>query len=374
MSNESPIHATPGTCTGCGACERICPCSCITVEKNEEGFGVARVNETDCISCGACKRVCPFVDGALLLQKPKTTFAFQLEDQKERAYSASGGAFAALAELVLEEGGCVCSAVDDIEHGGKFLLTNERSVVDEMRGSKYYYIDLGSDVISEMADALKEGHVLFCGLPCQVYAARQAVKNSANFIGVDLLCQGAPSYLTTKAYREETARKAGRALVRHLFRSKVDDYRGYTAELLFDDGTVDRKHGDLNVYTCSFQHKLFLREACYSCPFSSDERTGDITIGDFWGLHSFGGEAPSEISLVLCNTPSGEGLAARLNTLGALEPHSLEEAVKGNAPLRGPVKRPWVRSFSFGLMKLFGFSAATVACYPKYLIKKLLLR
>lgn len=374
MPSRLPIQPTPETCTGCGACERVCPHSCITIKRNNEGFRVAEVNEEDCVACGACRQVCPFAAEEPFLQKPLATFAFRLKDAGKRLRSASGGAFAALAELVMDAGGYVCAAIDDIDRGGFFILTNNKNDIKLMQGSKYYYIELDNNVIDKMIGALKRGRVLFCGLPCQVHAARCASKNSDNFIGVDLLCQGAPSHQVCKAYRDEIEHRSHCGLARHSFRSKADSYKGYTAELEFKDGEIVRQHGDLNLYTCSFQHKLFLREACYSCPFSSLYRAGDITIGDFWGLDSFKGEAPSEVSLLLCNSPIGEKLASNLGSLGSVEPHILDEAVKGNEPLRNPVKRPAMRSFSFRLMRLFGFSIATTICYPKYLLKKLLFR
>lgn len=374
MPSRLPIQPTPEACTGCGACERVCPRSCITIKRNIEGFGIAEVNEEDCVACGACRRVCPFTSEGPFLQKPLETFAFRLKDVDKRLRSASGGAFSALAELIMDAGGYVCAAIDDINRGGYFILTDNKNDIRLMQGSKYYYIELDNDVIDKMIEALERGRVLFCGLPCQVHAARLASRDSENFIGIDLLCQGAPSHQVCKAYRDEIEHKSHRGLARHSFRSKADGYKGYTAELEYKDGTIVRQRGDLNLYTCSFQHKLFLREACYNCPFSSPYRPGDITIGDFWGLDSFEGEVPSEVSLLLCNSPIGEELVSDLSSLGSIEPHFLDEAVKGNEPLRGPVKRPAMRSFSFRLMRLFGFSVATVICYPKFLLKKLLLR
>lgn len=374
MLNNSSVDPTPATCTGCGACRRVCPKSCITIEANKDGFGIAHINATECIDCGACSKVCPFTSQNAYLFNPLETFAFRLNDMDARFKSASGGAFAALARLFIEEGGYVCSAVDDVDCGGHFLLTNSVDDISLMQGSKYYYIELDDGILDQMCNLLKKNPVLFCGLPCQVYAARCASKNSDNFIGVDLLCQGAPSYLVCKKYRDEVSRRASHQLIGHKFRTKGDSYKGYTSELEFEDGSIVRQHGDLNLYNCSFQHKLFLRESCYNCPFSSLNRAGDITIGDFWGLDTFEGEPPREVSLLLCNSPSGKRFAAGLNKLGAIERHHLNDAVNGNGPLRSPVKRPIMRAFSFPLMRRFGFRASTIMCYPKYLIKKILFR
>lgn len=42
-------------CTACGACENVCPVSCIT----EKDDGKRKINEDECTSCGACAAECP---------------------------------------------------------------------------------------------------------------------------------------------------------------------------------------------------------------------------------------------------------------------------------------------------------------------------
>ncbi|MEG1338928.1 MAG: 4Fe-4S binding protein, partial [Cetobacterium sp.] len=42
-------------CIGCGACESVCPVSCIS----EVEGGKREINENDCIDCGSCASVCP---------------------------------------------------------------------------------------------------------------------------------------------------------------------------------------------------------------------------------------------------------------------------------------------------------------------------
>ncbi|MDY6915843.1 MAG: 4Fe-4S binding protein [Candidatus Cloacimonadota bacterium] len=41
-------------CINCGACEGVCPVSCIS-EVDEKRV----INAEECIDCGACKEVCP---------------------------------------------------------------------------------------------------------------------------------------------------------------------------------------------------------------------------------------------------------------------------------------------------------------------------
>lgn len=47
------IHADD--CIGCGACETVCPVTCIS----EIEGGIRLIDEDECISCGACSGECP---------------------------------------------------------------------------------------------------------------------------------------------------------------------------------------------------------------------------------------------------------------------------------------------------------------------------
>lgn len=42
-------------CIGCGACEPVCPVSCIS----EQGDGKRKIDEAECTSCGSCAAECP---------------------------------------------------------------------------------------------------------------------------------------------------------------------------------------------------------------------------------------------------------------------------------------------------------------------------
>lgn len=43
------------SCIGCGACETVCPVSCISEIESEK----RRIDGSKCISCGACADICP---------------------------------------------------------------------------------------------------------------------------------------------------------------------------------------------------------------------------------------------------------------------------------------------------------------------------
>ena len=48
-----------GSCTGCRACEKVCPKHCISMKPDQEGFLYPDIDNDKCIDCGACKKTCP---------------------------------------------------------------------------------------------------------------------------------------------------------------------------------------------------------------------------------------------------------------------------------------------------------------------------
>jgi len=59
MSNVSTVNRNE--CTGCGACENICPQNCIYLEYNQEGFLEPVIDLSKCTDCGNCLSVCPVI-------------------------------------------------------------------------------------------------------------------------------------------------------------------------------------------------------------------------------------------------------------------------------------------------------------------------
>ena len=49
-------------CTGCRACEQICPVKAISMKEDDEGFITPKVDEERCIKCGLCKKTCGQID------------------------------------------------------------------------------------------------------------------------------------------------------------------------------------------------------------------------------------------------------------------------------------------------------------------------
>ncbi len=57
VSSNYQAHANPDLCTGCGACESICPMDAVALD---EKTATAAVDLNRCIGCGLCVTVCEF--------------------------------------------------------------------------------------------------------------------------------------------------------------------------------------------------------------------------------------------------------------------------------------------------------------------------
>ena len=79
-----------------------------------------------------------------------------------------------------------------------------------------------------------------------------------------------------------------------------------------------------------------MRPACYTCPYTSTDRAGDLTLGMYKGLPKdfYPDEQKRGISLLLINTAKGAHIFDTLPLSRHCRP--LEEAVSGNEALHTP--------------------------------------
>ena len=97
-------------CTGCMACVNSCNKDAISIVQDNEGFYRPRINTDICVNCGLCTKACPIINPDKQTNKPSTVYAAWHLNECVRNESSSGGAFSALAEIILEQGGIVCGA------------------------------------------------------------------------------------------------------------------------------------------------------------------------------------------------------------------------------------------------------------------------
>lgn len=65
MSDKSNISILEkARCTGCGACDNVCPVGAITMRENGEGFLYPEIDKQKCVNCGLCAKRCPVLNPA----------------------------------------------------------------------------------------------------------------------------------------------------------------------------------------------------------------------------------------------------------------------------------------------------------------------
>lgn len=265
-----------------------------------------------------------------------------------------------LADRTLRHGGIVygCAANGlDVSH----IRITSPSELPLLRNSKYVQSRIDG-IFRLVADDLRAGkNVAFFGTPCQVAALRRFIpeKISERLLLVDLICHGVPSQKMVSDYLRPYIK--GHRVTALSFRNGLDYcLRAESNGTILFEGHFDWQSRRDN-FLRNFLRGTILRPSCYACPYASERRASDITLGDFWGLRdpeSLPAERTDGVSLILANTAKGSGAINRTSASLFVQERPLEEAVKGNARLRHPI-RPTASSRLFSLLyPLLPFRAA----------------
>lgn len=332
-------------CCGCRACGDTCPVSCISFCKDDEGFIYPVVDETVCIHCGKCVKTCPEFN-PVYNDTPIDVSAAFASSYRARQAGSSGGLFGVLASQIIAKGGKVWGASFDKNFQLKHKSASTHDELIPLLRSKYLQSD-ASGCFKQIAEDLNQGiTTLFCGTPCQCNALRNYVKEYPNLYLVDLICHGVPSqdlFDKSISWLEE---KHHCKITKFEFRSK---YRGalhphafsYICEKNGNRNTINGLHYQFPFYF-GFQKYITLRPSCYSCKWARSERSGDITLGDFWGIEKYDHNLnpKSGISEVIANTERGRILLNEIVETGSIwiESFPFSQVVGENGCLHGPTK------------------------------------
>ena len=299
-----------GICTGCGACLAVCPNKAIdVVEDNLTHFMYPMVDENKCIGCDLCRAICPVLVDANEINSVLGTFAAYNKQIEDRMKSASGGMFRVLAAQVLSMGG----AVAGVKYCGpaycKHVVIDSESELDELCGTKYFQSDT-TEVYVELEKASREHEtVMFCGTPCQVDGVRKwaSTKGFLNkLLTVEILCRGvAPAFLQKK-YIDYLENKSHKKINSIRYKEKTRGWNKIGTMVTFTDGSSEYiKNSENEFLWLEFSGNYSVRESCLNCRYKSTYRTGDITIGDFWGYPNDKLVDNYGISFLLVNTEKG---------------------------------------------------------------------
>ncbi len=328
-------------CFGCEACAQICPRHCIKMEEDTEGFRYPVVDNTLCINCHLCNKVCPYENVPKKNDEKQLFFGGYSKDEKIRESSTSGGAFSLLVKAWcsdFEDYVIFGAATDGLDVYHTYITDiNDLRI---FRKSKYLQSKIGTSY-QDCKQFLEEGKkVVFSGTPCHIAAIKRYLRDvdQTNLLTIEVVCEGVPSPHYVRKMNQWCEKKYNGSIEVLDYRYK--DGRKWDFQVMYAKIKGGRKvkiDRWFNPFWSIWLNHLMSRPSCYKCPFTTQKRGADITLGDLWGVHIYCPELYGRnggSSLIVCNTDKGRETLKRIN--GDLYGHQLdlETAIKYQGPMR----------------------------------------
>ena len=321
------------------------------MEEDENGFDYPKIDESKCTECGKCLKSLQFLRKKSNHEKKRMRHRQRTLIWKKML---RGEIFTVLAQEVLKRKGIV--------YGCAMLYENQNLVIKhigidkieelcKLKGSKYVQSNL-ENVYVEIKRHLEHNEtVLFSGTPCQIAGLRGYLQRTyANLYTIEIICHGVPSAKLFQNYLGYIESKEGKKDSRiFIFEDKSSGWKLYGKMILENrDGSQKERYfePEESSYYQMFLNGYTYRKSCYFCPFASEYRQGDITIGDYWGielvhpeyLKKYGGEIEKEkgVSCLIVNNEQGRTMLAKYGSNIIKYPSSYQRAAKYNAQLVQP--------------------------------------
>ena len=288
------------------------------------------------------------------MNKKDTCIAINCPDSY-REKSASGGVFPYIAKQVLQSGGYVVGALYDDSHTKVYhAVTNQWSVVQLMRSSKYVHSN-ATKLFSKIAELLQQDKtVLFTGCACQCAVLKSYLKGKVSLnklITIDVICYGTPEPSVYASYINSLTTQFG-PIYDVDFRRKSEF--GWDCGFFVEFASKKTiSEGAENPYLKGFLDGYIMCSFCHNCRFKS-AKYSDLTIGDFWGIETANPDLADGkgTSLIEINTPRGQALFDQmLGDIPTQSVHPIEPAIANNLALRQPMPEHPQRKRFFELFK-----------------------
>jgi len=317
-------------CTGCGACNNVCPTDAINMKANDEGFLIPVVNYDKCINCGSCERVCS-KDKTAKTTEPLIVYAARNKDYEIRKNSSSGGVFYVIGELFLKNGGIVYGVSFDDDFVVKHKRIENIEGLKSLQGSKYVQSDTGYSFRKVKEDLQKGRKVLFSGTPCQVSGLLECLNglDKSNLTTIDILCHGVGSPLVWHDYIRVLSNSENKISDINFRNKKIGWHRFCFS---YKNNRSEKVVMFADDFYCNLYDKHYiLRPACFECKYSKYFHESDITIGDFWGVDKLMPDMDDNMgtSVLFLNNKKGIEILNRVDGLEKVE-ISKEMALKYN--------------------------------------------
>lgn len=359
-----------GNCSGCGACEALCPKGAIRLEKNSEGFWTPGVDRNKCVNCGLCLKKCTSKNPVYKNNPDPKCYAMMASDEV-RKVSSSGGMFTVAAEHILEQGGYVCGAAYKEDYTVEHIIVHNKNDLSRLRGSKYMQSYAGG-IFPDVKKLLQEGEiVLFTGMPCQVAGLYSYLGREYDTLyTMDLLCHGITSSKVFKKYHKDVLED--KELSRLEFKEKEPWGWHAGVNAYFADGTKYSKPLETDMFFIAYLKSIAKNTTCEKCVSNKLPRQGDLTIGDFWGIAKYDEDAYDKkgTSVVLVNNQRAELFFEQLRPMMKLaKEEPLAVAVRGNRIIQEPYRLHKNRELFFKHFDELDFTSLTKGCYYHELYK-----
>lgn len=342
------IFETKEDCCGCTACYSVCPAKAIRMESDEEGFLYPGIDPSLCIECQLCLKVCPVINEKNLKNSRNDDFYLAKHRNKDTLRnSTSGGAFTAISDIFLNDGGIVCGVDFDDKFSVVHKMTDTKEGRDRFRFSKYVQSGLG-DIFIKIKEQLVAGKkVLFTGTPCQCGGLKAFIGNgpiAKNLYLCDIICHSIPSPLIWEEFKKVLEKENGGTLDRVHFRTKKLDWSRANSNkaFLFSTTEMEELQGDERFYKLFFGLGTISRPSCSACRFTDTHRVSDITIADYFGIEEFAPEKYDNLglSLIIVNNNKGDEILEKISANMHLEKRNSSESIKHQKRLSEPMVFP----------------------------------
>lgn len=323
-------------CCGCGACESVCPKKAIKMKENSKGFFYPEIDTDRCVNCSLCEKICDFRKEHKNSKNIKEIYAYQHKSDSVLKNSSSGGAFTGFSDIILNEGGLVYGVAFDSEFNAKHFCAETKEERDRFRSSKYVQ-SFTQGLYEEIKEKLKTGRkILFSGTPCQCAGLISFLgEKPENLFIADLLCHGTPSNKILKDHIKYWESLMNNKAVFYNYRSKKYGHE-QNHEIIFSDS---KRNTSVELKKILKLFAVSMRESCYNCPYASQYRYGDITIGDLWESAKTADILNHKgTSLILINTEKGKELLQKAKNDAIIRNTNYD--INSHQALNHPTKKP----------------------------------